>query len=351
MKNISSIIFVSLLLCSCAQEVEEVKQDNPLFSRSRATTLTKLRETINLEDLGIYNPTKVIKKDSLLIVLDLEGANKISIYHQNGQLLESYLPVGVGENEALYILTMNLDQNGIITAYDFGNDKMIEFDLKQFGQPNFGPTMTHLPTDKKHLSVAKSGSTLVSTGLFYDARYSLINNGTENYFLTYPEVPGYEGIGDTLKSALHANNIIKIKPDGSKFVCASTLSGIIDLCSLIPCNTITRINEQNLYSPIATVGKTRRRPLSYSADNLTGFVDIEVTDDYIYALYSGRSYRKYKEKMLYGERVIKFDWEGNHICTYLLRIPFTTISFSQEENAIYGLTNHPNSVLIKYALD
>lgn len=314
-------------------------------------SLNKLSERINLEKLGIFNPTKVIKKDSLLIVLDLEGLNKISFYHEDGQLLGSYLPTGYGDNKGLYILTMNLDPNNMLTAYDFGNERLIEFDLNQFGQPGFGPVFIPVPREKKHLSVAKNGPVTVATGMFDEGRYALIHGEKEEYFLDYPRVPAHRDIDNTQKSILFASNITKIKPDGTKFVCANMQSGVIDLCSILSNITITRTKELNLYSPLATVKRTRRKPVAYSTDNLFGFCDIEVTDKYVYALYSGRSYRKYKEKIGYGERIVVFDWEGNHVHTYLLGEPFVSISLCEEENAVYGLTNHPNSVLIKYALD
>ena len=83
MKKTAFIIIALLLAFGCSDEKHEVpKEDNPLFSTSRAISLNQLGETINLEKIGIYNPTKVIKKDSLLIVLDLNGLNKISIYQE-----------------------------------------------------------------------------------------------------------------------------------------------------------------------------------------------------------------------------------------------------------------------------
>ena len=352
MKKILSILLVIAFGYSCSDEVRNTKpkEQNPLFSMSRAVSLNKLDTRINLKEIGIYNPTKVIKKDSLLIVLDRDGLNKISFYKKDGTQIGKYLPTGLGENNGLYILTMHLDEKDILSAYDFGNNRMVEFDLKQLGQAGFGPTFTPVPTDKRHLCAAKSGNTIVSTGMF-DKRYGLLENGKEEFFLDYPKIPSFRDNKTTEQSILFASNIIKIKPDGTKFVCANMQSGVIDVCSLIPCNTITRITEQNLYSPKATVKSTRRKPVAYSTDNLLGFLDVEVSDEYIYALYSGRSYSKYHDQIGYGERIVVFDWEGNHVHTYLLGNPFTSISFCKEENAIYGLTNHPNSVLIKYALD
>ena len=189
MKKTIFIFIILLLAFGCSDEKHEVpKEDNPLFSTSRAISLNQLGETINLEKIGIYNPTKVIKKDSLLIVLDLNGLNKISIYQENGKLLGNYLPTGMGADRGLYILTMNLDNKGILSAYDFGNDRLVEFDLNHFGQPEFGPKFIDMPKDKKHLCVAKSGTTIISTGMFDDGRYGLMNNNNEEYFLSYPEI-------------------------------------------------------------------------------------------------------------------------------------------------------------------
>ena len=125
MKKVAFIIIALFLVFGCSEEQHEVtKQDNPLFSTSRAISLNQLGETINLDEIGIYNPTKIIKKDSLFIVLDRNGLNKISIYQENGKLLGSYLPTGMGADRGLYILTMTLDDKGLLSAYDFVNDRL-----------------------------------------------------------------------------------------------------------------------------------------------------------------------------------------------------------------------------------
>ena len=70
MKKTAFIIIALLLAFGCSDEKHEVrKEDNPLFSTSRAISLNQLGETINLEKIGIYNPTKVIKKSAALAAL------------------------------------------------------------------------------------------------------------------------------------------------------------------------------------------------------------------------------------------------------------------------------------------
>ena len=351
MKKISYIISVMILVWGCANEIREIKKENPLFSEEGNVSMQKATGIIDSESIGIFNPTKVIRKDSLLIVLNQNGVNKLSIYKLDGTKLFSFLPTGTGTAEGLYFLTMNMAPDGILTAYDFGNDKLVELDINQLNEPGFGPTFTLLSPTPKHLSVAKKGSLMLSTGIFLEGRYCLTLDNHSGYFLSYPETPGKENMSDSLKSMLYASNVTKLKPDGSRFVCANMQSGIIDIGAIHDNSTITRISEQNLYAPKASTSLAKTKPVVYSIDNLFGFCDIEVSDDYIYALYSGRSYRNFKNLVGYGEKIIVFDWEGNHVKTYQLSVPFTSISYNKEEHAIYGLTNTPQSLLVKYALE
>ena len=116
--------------------------------------------------------------------------------------------------------------------------------------PGLGPTFTLLSPAPQHLSVAKKGSLMLSTGIFFkEGRYCLTLDNHSGYFLSYPETPGKENMSDSLKSMLYASNVTKLKPDGSRFVCANMQSGIIDIGAIHDNSTITRISEQNLYAP------------------------------------------------------------------------------------------------------
>ena len=54
MKKVAFIIIALFLVFGCSEEKHEVtKQDNPLFSTSRAISLNQLGETINLDEIGV----------------------------------------------------------------------------------------------------------------------------------------------------------------------------------------------------------------------------------------------------------------------------------------------------------
>lgn len=346
----SIYIAITMLACACSQQQTEVQRENPLFSNEKLVARETLYESVDLEKMGIFKPTKVAKFDSLYVVLNKDGRNKLSIYNLDGELLHAFLPTGINADQGLYFLTMNIDREGILTAYDFGNSKLIELNLNDINKTDFGPTFTAFPKEQHHLSVAKNGNTMISTGLFEQGRYCLTNEDGQHFGLSYPETEKHRKIDQKQKSILYASNITKIKPDGKHFVCANMQSGILDIGTIHSNNLINRKIELNLYSPLVSMSTQRLRPVAYSTDNLFGFCDVEVSDEYIYALYSGKSYRSNKEDFFYGRRIVVFDWEGNHIRTYSLPTPFKSIFYNKDENAIYGLTDKPKTSLIKYAL-
>lgn len=59
MKKILTILFIVAFASSCIdREQTTPKEQNPLFSLSRAVSLDRLDSKINLQKIGIYNPTK-----------------------------------------------------------------------------------------------------------------------------------------------------------------------------------------------------------------------------------------------------------------------------------------------------
>ena len=72
----------------------------------------------------------------------------------------------MGADRGLYILTMTLDDKGILSAYDFGNDRLVEFDLNHFGQPEFGPKFIDMPKVKNTISWQKKGRQISKTEFF-----------------------------------------------------------------------------------------------------------------------------------------------------------------------------------------
>ena len=90
---------------------------------------------------------------------------------------------------------------------------------------------------------------------------------------------------------------------------------------------------------------------AFSRDNIAGFGAVDCDDNYVYALYSGRTVNTHQALFSRCEHLFVYDWDGNPIKHYILDIPlFNSISYDKEKKCIYGLAENPEGVLIAYQL-
>ena len=124
-------------------------------------------------------------------------------------------------------------------------------------------------------------------------------------------------------------------------------TGCLDICE-INGNELTRVNEVHLTPAKVKFNRHRPKgrglvhPVNYSKYHIFGFCDLAVSDDYIYALYSGRTLKQHNLDVDKGKTILVFDWNGSHVRTYRLENACSSISYSAEENTIYALSQEIN---------
>lgn len=208
-----------------------------------------------------------------------------------------------------------------------------------------------LPEGQKHLQVVRAGKFIIATGLYAQGRYLLYNpaTGDADYQGSYPEHPVYPDIQESTKSILYASTTLKVSPDQQSFVCADKYSGYIEFCRI----SGDRINQGKSYCfhhPRVAINENARCKVGYYRTNQLGFMDISVSADRVFAIYSGQTNREAQDASLLCKKVIVFDWDGNLLETYDLNTPLSQISYDQEENAIYGLGHTPDPAIVKISL-
>lgn len=337
-------LLIAIFFAACQAEPEKIEEITPLV-HTRASSLESAQsDNIDLNELGIIRPSKIIRKDSLYVILTPKSKYRFVIYnHVTGQL-KRLVPAGSQENEGLYFLTMNLDGN-TVSSFDFGTGRLVELDLTRYAEEDYVPTFTSLATNSHTpLGALRVGEQLISTGLYTEGRYRCTNaaNQEEHFSVSYPECAGND-LSDTLKSIFYASNCMAVNASRSRLACANMQYGCLDLCD-IEGNTLTRVNEIHLNRPGISVQPKRTRktgmwyPVSYTQNNLFGFCDLTTSDDCIFALYSGRTYRQHKGDVDKGRIILVFDWNGTHIRTYHLSSTCSSISYDKATHALYALS-------------
>lgn len=287
------------------------------------------------------NATQMVHKDSIFLFLNPNGEYRFTAYNINSKQTKNFVPAGYDEEEGLYYLDLNI-HNTKATAMDFGCGRLVEIDLAQCFNYEYKPNFYDLTiNDKQPLGAVKCGETVISTGLYSKGRYCLSNSqsGHDNYCVNYPTCVGTD-LSDTLKSILYASNYMTLHPSGNRIACANIQYGCLDICTIEE-SKVQRINESHLTLPnIKITKKSNKRewhPIAYSTDNIFGFCDITSSEKYIYALYSGRTYKSYKNNVDKGKIIFVFDWNGQHIETIHLDEECISISYDSNSENLYTL--------------
>lgn len=261
--------------------------------------------------------------------------------------LSRLVPAGRNEGEGMYFISMNLNGD-IVSAFDFGTKKFVEINLNEYATPGYQPTFTSLTDNNKTpIGAIRIGDRLLSTGVYTQGRYCISQaSGADTYSVSYPACAD-PTLTDTLKSAFYACNTLAVKPTLERLACANMQTGCLDICE-INGNELIRVNEVHLTPAKVKFNRHRPKgrglvhPVNYSKYHIFGFCDLAVSDDYIYALYSGRTLKQHN---------LDVDQRQNHTGIRLERFAraylppgkcLFFVSYSAEENTIYALSQENN---------
>ncbi len=344
MKHLS-YLFIILFFAACQAVPENTEEITPLVHTKASELFHAQTDNITLNDIGILNPSKMVHKDSLFILLTPHSSHCFAIYNQADGKVCRLVPAGKGDSKGLFFLNLHLNGN-TVSSFDFGQGRLVEIDLTRCTRLGYQPTFTDLTGNgKKPLGAIRNGNTIISTGIYPDGRYCVTasTGNHDTYSVPYPQCAA-SGLNDTLKSIFYASNSLALHPAGNRLACANLQYGCLDLCN-IEGERLSRLQEIHLNRPGVLFRKRPTvkglwHPVAYTRNNLFGFCDLSVSDSCIYALYSGRSIRNHSGNVDKGRIIFAFDWNGTHLRTYHLSVDCSSISYDASTNSLYALSHH-----------
>lgn len=238
-----------------------------------------------------------------------------------------------------------------VAALDFKTGELLENMVSGPESGDAGVNVIRLPKGRQHLAAVKTGNFVLSTGVYEEGRYLLYSlaDSTEHYSLSYPVHPDYPEIGEKTKGVLYASSILRIHPDGNRFVCADMYSGALDFCR-IDSDSISRIKLERLSYPRVEIEEQPSVRVAYSKRNRIGFMDVAVTSERVYALYSGKTYEKDGKEAFVANRLLEYDWAGNLVRNFELSVALTNLACDGADGALYGIAETEGVTLVKLEL-
>ncbi len=339
-KSICTLILLTAILISCTDA-----------SRKGApVTIDLQHQEIPLPELIIGAPIDLVKKENFLILLDVSTKY---FYHlidlKTNEYKAKFIRRGQGPNDLnrpVNIHSLNdspyfysLDHAKGIVRFCIntigGNIKMEKYAKREKGRLVFD--MTPL-----------SDSLFVCNGTFEDVMFKTYSpkDGFQLAFGEYPYKDSEEKKIPNDQRAMAYQGNLKANGKG-RFAYATHLAEQIYFYEIKDGQAIElgRVNEGFAdYKPAGGIS------VAHNALHPMGFVDLEVSDDYVYALYSGRTFAEYKLEEWLGKSIRVYDWYGNLKKEYRLDVPVHNICVDEKGKRVYAFANIPDPTLVYFEL-
>jgi hypothetical protein len=307
------------------------------------------------EDFIWGQPLDVLCLDSVIMVYD-EKSN-INLFHlvslNHPEEVLSFGRKGQGVNEFIMPFDIQVIGKNRIGVFDMMQKTLYGIDLSTVDKQNDDYSIlakdTLFGTIKMFPTLYNS---FVKLGFYEDCmlRLNYDEKQQEKLYGEYPYKDMDEKKIENRIRAMAYQGSICLNPYGDKFVFAVNRADIIYFYKVLPEEIILTKHYELSYPQYLPHADDKSRSASMAANNNRTFISVTTSNDYVYALYSGKSMQESGTKSLEGNVIYVFDWEGNPIKKYNLNCPITHISVNNENSVLYAFSNMPDPQLIEFEL-
>ena len=340
-------ISVNNINCRSKDKIHEVSVNiDSVFTKKY---ITKGRTIISSKNL--IDPWTILAMDSLLIIGNKKGEPAIEIYNTNGTIIKKIISRGVGDNNVLFIGQLQSDYlNKCFYCYDLFNKKILKISLEDF--PIRDSLTAKLLIDFKNSILPKDlydkmyvmGKYFIGESKSLQGRLLLVNKKSLNlnFQVNYPQK-----IDSTLSDKEFAHlygSCIAISPNKNNLAIATFNAGLLNLYDIsnpLKFKSLWNYNDffPNNLKKVTLEDSTNL--MMFTDQSKSGYSDICATDNFVYAVYSGKYMGEKKYSFSNIIRVIS--WDGKKKFELLLDREVNRISIDKNNSCIYGITSDLNN--------
>lgn len=335
MKIIRYLLIISTIFLVACQ---------PSTSRKDPFDLSGFRTiegTTIMADADILYPQDIIAIDSGFLIDDYHDPFFLQYYKNRNDTNPQYLaPKGSGPDE--FINTANLyynPQTNKLFIYDSQLKRITKYDVidNQIATDS-------VSTDKISISHVNGDETMplksdfITNGVFSGRPFARINHDgtTFSNFGAFP-VDSSE-IVDPISFNLIFQSSIITNPKGTRMVSASRFCdwlAFYDMEGEAP----ALVKEYYSYAPKATSKQSDVNTTSLVKDPecMNTYTCLSSTDNYMYALYSGRTQQEIDDNIFRPRYILKFNWDGELVDGFRVDDKIYCFSVTNDDSRMLGL--------------
>ncbi len=312
-------------------------------------------EVMDLPDAIIGSPGDMRKVGSYLIVTDFR---QDSVFHLIDVKNREYLGMsgerGQGPDEFLRLVFIHPFGDGRLCSFDMRKYELKELTLDSIDRKITGNRILKVEPGWDTEMIPLPDGNFVTSGIYDGPMFNVVDKAGNILAQggTYPYKDETEKKQSNQIRAMAYQGLMRVNSKGKMaFVTGSAQMIGIYQPTAREVKPIAEVIERYATYRIDANSPEEGYSVSHSAHEASAYNGLQVTDDYIYALYSGRKFADYKSEAIYEcEHIHVFDWEGNRVGAYKLDVAIRCFYPDETEGKIYAIANLPDPVVVTFEL-
>ena len=355
MKIIRYLLIISALILTACQTSTS---DKDSFNLSDFKAIKGSRILANAE---ILNPQNIVTIDSGILLADYHAPYLLQYYkNYNDTNPQCIAEKGSGPSE--FINVRNL-------YYSPDTKKLFIYDsqLKRITTYNVGngcivtDTACTRRISIRHINGYETmplNNDYITTGVFSGKPFARINQDGSMFkdFGTFP-VDSAE-INDPIAFHLMYQSRIIANPEGTRMVSASPLSDWLAFYDMGG-STPKLVKEYYSYAPKLITKQSDANTTSVMLDDdcMSTYTHLTSTENYVYALYDGRTQKEIQDNIFQSKYILKFNWDGELVDGFRVDEKIYCFSVVNDDSKMLGVVDggenmgEDNIVIKEYRLD
>jgi hypothetical protein len=339
--KIFTCIFAGLWLLSC------------IPSEKKAVDCRLNHSAVYDNDLLLGQCVALIASSNHIIGIDAQNIDKL-FFVQNIADTSSFFcfgDKGQGTDEFIYPFSIQFVDDSSLFVYDFMSKKInwvnIDFESGRTGVTG------QLLDEKLCFSVVSTAyGQYLGIGAFTDGMFMLLDSTgvRTGMFFEYPyKNMSEKNIRNSVRAMAYQGKV-KTNASRTKLVYAAAYADILYFYDIEREDLRIIKKVENRFCKYLPEENGGRISAPIMSDNEYGCVDLYATDQYVYMLYSGRSFKKYQAKMGEADRLRIYDWQGDLLLEADMDLPCKNLCVSADDSFLWTIAELPEPKIVAYDL-
>lgn len=342
------IVITLCMLLSCSRGGENSYSTYILFPNEKLMSA----KVINLDTVVFRYPFRVSVMDSVALVLDLHNVDNYfhAFSYPDFKHIASFGKRGQGPDEMLSAETIRFESLDSIWTVDANKMEISRFSLSPSARTVERKEI--IPINRnvvRALDVAcYSESTFIIPDYTGDNRFCMVNNSGEIVKKqgTIPTPKKYKEL--SMPAVAQAwRSFVDYNPRNGILALVTQLGEVFEVYHLN--DTVHHVRYGPNGAPQFRISEGYGIPAG-----IMGFSDVQVTDNYIYAVFHGRTFwdisRQKDDHTSGGKFIYVFNFDGEPVCKYILDHYIYAISVNEEKGIITAVDVNSDEPILEFKM-